>query len=83
MAKKKKVVIEAIIEVDDDFNVQDLAIGKYVFDSLSDTDFIMPSIGTTPENTLIGQEQEYFRVADYLEITEEEIHEDGEKKSND
>lgn len=60
---KKRVLIEAIIEVDEDFVVDDLAIGKYYEDPLADAEMILMKQGDLDS-------EEYFRVIDYVQLTE-------------
>ena len=53
----KKVRIELSIEVGDDFDINDLAVGKYVEESIADAEFIL-------------LKDDDFRVIDYHEIIE-------------
>lgn len=62
---KKRIIsvrIEADIEVGEDFDIQSIAIGKYVEDSVADAEFIL-------------MKDDDFRVVDYHKISE--ISEDG------
>lgn len=58
--KTMRVRIEADIEVSDDFDINEIAIGKYVEDSLADTEYIL-------------LKDHDFRVIDYHDIRYEEI----------
>ena len=68
MKFKKRVLIEAVIEVDKDFDINELAIGKYYEDSLADAEMILMKQGD-------ADSKEYFRVIDYIKIKELESKE--------
>lgn len=68
MRVKKRILIEAIIEVDEDFDVNELAIGRYYEDSLADAEMILMKQGD-------ADSEEYFRVIDYVQMEELESEE--------
>ena len=68
MRVKKRILIEAIIEVDEDFDVNELAIGRYYEDSLTDAEMILMKQGD-------ADSEEYFRVIDYVQMEELESEE--------
>jgi hypothetical protein len=62
--ERKRVQITVDIEAHKDFDIQDLAVGLYYEDSIADTEMILMKQGDSEED------EDYFRVVEYLEVTE-------------
>lgn len=61
MRVRKRILIEAVIEVDENFVVDELGIGRYYEDSISNAEMLLMKQGEHDSD-------DYFRVIDYVHI---------------